>query len=115
MTGFVDDLKQEYIQSHVVVVPVYRCGATNIKLLEAMAMNRACVTTMQAYERVQDRFENKKDLYAAASDEEFVEALELLLKDEQENHGMAHQGKSVMDHYFSRDAFCEMVRTAIIR
>lgn len=115
VTGFVEDLKQEYEQSHVVVVPVYQCGATNIKLLEAMAMNRACVTTMQAYDRVQDQFENKKDLFAAVSDKEFIEALETLLKDEQVNHRMARNGRSVMDQYFSRDAFCEIVKTAIIR
>ena len=114
VTGFVDDLKKEYEQSHLVVVPVYRCGATNIKLLEAMSMNRACVTTQEAYEKMNGRFENKKDLYAAANDDEFVEMLTKLLTDEKENLRIARNGKTVMDQYYSFDTFCSIVKNAIV-
>lgn len=114
VTGFVDDLKQEYEQSHVVVVPVYRCGATNIKLLEAMAMNRACVTTKEAYEKMNGRFQKGTDLYVAANDEEYVEKLMVLLTDKEENQRVARNGKSVMDQYYSFDAFCEIVKNAIV-
>lgn len=112
--GFVDDLRREYEQSHVAVVPVYRCGATNIKILEAMMMNRACVTTREAYDKMHGQFENGKDLYAASSDEEFVEKLERLLTDSEENQRIAHNGKSVMDCYYSVDAFCEIVKKSIV-
>ena len=112
--GFVEELKQEYAQSHVAVVPIYHCGATNIKLLEAMSMNRACVTTKEAYQKLHGRFENGKDLYAAANDEEFVEMLAKLLTDEKENLRIAHNGKAAMDRYYSFDAFCETVKKAIV-
>ena len=114
LTGFVDDLKKEYADSQVVVVPVYRCGATNIKLLEAMAMNRACVTTKEAFAKMNGCFENGRDLYAAAGDEEYIEMLEKLLTDEYENHRVAQNGKSVMDRYYSFDAFCDIVKSAIV-
>ena len=114
VTGFVDDLKREYEQSHVVVVPIYKCGATNIKLLEAMAMNRACITTKEAYSKINGHFQNGKDLYAAANDEEFVEMLFALLTDEKENFRIAHNGKAVMDRYYSFDAFCDIVKKAIV-
>ena len=114
VTGFVDDLRQEYEQSLVAVVPVYRCGATNIKLLEAMVMNRACVTTKEAFEKMNGQFENGRDLYAAANDEEYVEMLAKLLTDDEENRRIAHNGKSVMNQYFSFDAFCEIVKNAIV-
>lgn len=113
VTGFVDDLKREYEQSHVVVVPIYKCGATNIKLLEAMAMNRACVSTKEACSKINEHFENGKDLYAAADDKEFVEMLFALLTDEKENLRIAHNGKAVMDCYYSFDSFCEIVKNAI--
>ena len=113
VTGFVDDLKQEYEQSHVVVVPIYRCGATNIKLLEAMAMNRACVTTNEAYSKMDGRFEKGKSLLVAENDEAFVEALVTLLTDEQINLSIAHQGKAMMDRYYSFDAFCGIVKNAV--
>lgn len=113
VTGFVDDLKQEYEQSHVVVVPVYRGGATNIKLLESMAMNRACVTTSEAFEKLSGPFEKGRELYVAANDNEFVEKLSALLTDEQLNNNVAHQGKTVMDRYYSFDAFCNIVKSNI--
>lgn len=113
VTGFVADLKQEYEQCHVVVVPVYRCGATNIKLLEAMAMNRACVTTVEAQTKLNRWFENGGDLIAAADDMHFVDALTTVLTDEEENHRIAQNGKIVMDRYYSFDAFREIVKTAL--
>lgn len=114
VTGFVDDLKAEYEQSHVVVVPVYRCGATNIKLLEAMAMKRACITTQEAYAKINGRFQKGEDLYSAADDCEFVDLLERLLIDENENRRIAHNGKSCMDRYYSLDAFCDIVKKAMV-
>ena len=111
--GFVDDLRQEYAECQVAVVPVYHSGATNIKLLEAMAMNRACVTTKEAFAKLGDRFVADSDLGVAANDNGFVERLVTLLTDEQANHDMAHRAKAVMGKYYSFDAFCEMVKTAI--
>ena len=115
VTGFVDDLEQEYAQSHLAVVPIYRCGATNIKLLEAMSMNRACVTTTEAYEKMHGQFENGRDLFATANDEEFIETLFKLLTDGKENLRIAHNGKAVMDRYYSFDAFCDIVAKTITR
>ena len=109
VTGFVDDLRQEYAESHVAVVPVYQCGATNIKLLEAMSMNRACVTTQEALEKTHGRFEKGRDLMAACSDEEFFEMMTRLLTDEKENLRIAHNGKAAMDRYYSLNVFCDIV------
>ena len=113
VTGFVEDLRQEYCQSLVAIVPIYRCGATNIKILEAMAMNRACVTTMEAYYKLERQFEIGRDLCAAANDGEFVELLEKLLTDDKENSRIARNGKAVMDRYYSFDAFSNIVKTAL--
>ncbi len=115
VTGFVDDLKMEYEQSQAVVVPIYQCGATNIKLLEAMAMNRACVTTLEAFEKLHGQFENGKDLFAASNDEEYIEMLVRLLSDEKENLRISHNAKSIMENYYSFDSFCQIVKNAIIK
>ncbi len=115
VTGFVKDLAQEYADSHAVAVPIYRCGATNIKLLEAMQMNRACITTTEVFERMNGRFENRQDLYVASSDDEFVEALVTLLGDEEENRRIAHHAKETMNRYFSFESFSEIVKKAIVK
>ena len=115
LTGYVNDLMDEYRDCHVVVAPIYQCGGTNIKLLEAVAMNRACVTTMEAFEKLHGRFENGKDLFAASNDDEFVEMLVRLLTDEMENHRIAHNAKATMNDYYSFESFCQIVKNAIVR
>lgn len=114
LCGFVEDVRSKYEESHVVVVPVYECGGTNIKLLEAMQMNRACVTTGEAFAKMNGRFQKKTDLYVADTDLEFVDALYALLTDEQENRKVANSGKSVMEQYYSMDAFCDIVKKAMM-
>lgn len=114
VTGFVDDLRQEYEDSQVVVVPVRRCGATNIKILEAMSMNRACVATKEAYEAFSDQFVDKRDLYVAGDAEAFVDSVYTLLTDEVENKRVAHHAKEAMDAYYSFNAFAEIVKSAIV-
>lgn len=114
VTGFVDDLRQEYEDSQVVVVPVRRCGATNIKILEAMSMNRACVATKEAYEAFSDQFVDKRDLYVAGDADTFVDSVYTLLTDEAENKRVAHHAKEAMEAYYSFNAFAEIVKSAIV-
>lgn len=45
LVGFVNDLAQYYADSAIVVVPQTSGGGTKLKILEAMAMGRAIVTT----------------------------------------------------------------------
>lgn len=113
VTGFVDDLRREYEESQVVVVPVRRCGATNIKILEAMSMNRACVATREAYDAFRGQFFDKRDLYVAENAEAFVTSVYTLLTDEAENKRIAHHAQEAMDAYFSFNAFAEIVKKAI--
>ena len=113
VTGFVDDLRKEYEDSQAVVVPILRCGATNIKILEAMSMNRACVATREAYEAFSDQFVDKRDLYVAENAEAFVDSVYTLLTDETENRRVSHNAKEAMKAYYSFDAFAKIVKTAL--
>jgi polysaccharide biosynthesis protein PslH len=45
LVGFVDDLGQHYSDSAIALVPLTSGGGTKLKVLEAMAMGRAVVTT----------------------------------------------------------------------
>ena len=45
LAGFVADLRREYADAAIVVVPLTSGGGTKLKVLEAMAMGRAVVTT----------------------------------------------------------------------
>ena len=111
--GFVDDLLKEYEQAHVVVVPIYQCGGTNIKLLEAMKMNRACVTTVRVIEQLGWMDYHGKAFYAAGNDQDFARYTEALLVDHQLNVKIANQGRDLMNEYYSFNSFSRIVARSL--
>ena len=113
LTGFVDDLRAEYQSCHVVVAPVYQCGGTNIKLLEAMQMNRACITTAAALKHLRPTFENRLDIIGATSDHEYIEAIVEMLTHPESNISMTHNGHAKMQKYYSFDNFATIVANTL--
>ncbi len=45
MLGFVADVRPLYVEANLVIVPTTVSAGTNVKVLEAMAMQRAVVST----------------------------------------------------------------------
>ena len=113
LTGFVDDLKEEYTQAHVVVAPIYRCGGTNIKLLESMQMNRCCITTDDALSHLAPHFENFTDIIGIHSDQEYIESLRRMLTSSEANIIIARNGYAKMQKYYSFDTFATIVANAL--
>ncbi len=113
LMGFVDDLIGEYEQAHLAVVPIYQCGGTNIKLLEAMKMKRACVTTKEVIEKLGWQEFNGKSFYAASNDEEFLRYVELMLTNDDANAEVANQGHRLIGEYYSFDSFCRIFQSCL--
>ena len=113
VTGFVDDLSQEYTDCQVVVIPIRRCGATNIKLLEAMAMNRACIATREVFNTFEGQFADRNDLYVADNVDEFVDSVYILLTNNAENRRIAQNAQKSMKTYYSFEAFADIIKSAI--
>ena len=107
--GFVDDLQQEYEQTRVIVVPIYGGAGTNIKVLEAMQMNRPCVTTIYGVRGFSDYFEDDCEILIAQDDATFAEKVIKLLQDQKLNHTIATKAYSSLKAHFSRDAFNRIV------
>lgn len=109
LTGFVDDLKEEYTKAHVVVAPIYRCGGTNIKLLEALQMNRCCITTDEALSHIVPPFEDHVDIIGASSDDEYLESLKHMLSSPEAAIAMARNGYNKMQRHYSFEKFATIV------
>lgn len=107
--GFVDNLQQEYEQARVIVVPIYGGAGTNIKVLEAMQMNRPCVTTIYGVRGFSDYFEDDCEILIAQDDATFAEKVIKLLQDQKLNHTIATKAYSSLKAHFSRDAFNRIV------
>lgn len=113
VVGFVKDIQQAYDICRVAIVPIYSCGGTNIKLLEALQMNRACVATYNAAHGYGETFINKQDAYIVHNDTEFIDALEILLMNDDICAKIASNGHNTIKKYYSFNSFCSIVRNGI--
>lgn len=112
--GFVEDLKDEYREARIVVVPIYGGAGTNIKVLEAMQMRRPCVTTTYGVRGFSEYFADNKEILIAEDDAAFAEIVVALLNDEKQNHDIATKAYSAMKANFSRKAFNEIVKQSLL-
>jgi glycosyltransferase involved in cell wall biosynthesis len=79
VTGLVADIRPYIQKASVVVVPLLIGGGTRNKILEAMAMGKAIVSTNIGAEGLE--VENGKDILIANSPQEFANCVMILLAD----------------------------------
>ena len=108
--GFVDSLESEYSQARVVAVPIYGGAGTNIKVLEAMKMNRPCVTTIYGVRGFLDYFHHGQGILVATDDTLFASAIIDMLRDETKNHSISRRAQAIVTAHFSHKAFDEIVK-----
>ena len=80
VTGFVADVRPAYRQATVVIAPLRASAGTNIKVLEAMAMGKAIISTPAGVNGLQDLAAGA-DFYLANDAAEFASAIDALLAD----------------------------------
>jgi glycosyltransferase involved in cell wall biosynthesis len=80
VTGFVDDIRPYLDEATVVVVPIRIGSGTRIKILDAMAMGRAIVSTTVGAEGLEVR--HGQNILIADAPTDFVQAVIRLIKDE---------------------------------
>ena len=77
--GFVSDVRPAYARAAVVIAPLRASAGTNIKILEAMAMGKAIVSTRAGVNGLD--LKPGEDFVLAESADEFARAVEALLDD----------------------------------
>jgi len=111
--GFVDDLESEYDGCRVVVAPIYEGAGTNIKVLEAMAMKRPCVTTPVGFRGFNDIMVSGRDVLVADNDADFASKVCLMLSDREKNKEISLNGYNIVTDHFSETTFVETVKNAL--
>lgn len=79
LTGFVDDIRPIIEKASIYICPILDGGGTKLKLLDAMAMEKAIVSTTFGSEGL--NVENNRNILIADSPEEFVNKIMILNKD----------------------------------
>lgn len=113
LLGFVDDLNKLYLDSSVVVVPIYNGSGTNIKVIEAMSKGKACVISPFAGKGFENILIDGKNIYIADSCVDFAEKTIKLLKDENLRETIADSAKKAVDQRYSFEYFSEIVKNSI--
>lgn len=82
---FVSDVRPLYVEANLIVVPTLVSAGTNLKVLEAMAMERAVVSTQSGCAGL--GLEHRINVWIADKPEDFANAIQMLLQ----NHSLRQQ------------------------
>ena len=102
VTGFVDDLTGFYARASVFVAPILVGGGVVTRILNAMVMSRAVVTTSIGNEGIGAR--PGHDLLVADEPEEFARQIVDLLRDQEQRRRIGRNGRMFVETQYSWDS-----------
>ena len=88
---FVSDVRPLYVEANLAIVPTLVSAGTNLKVLEAMAMDRAVVSTSSGCAGLS--LEHSVNVWIADQPEDFARAIQTLLQDHALRRRIAEAGR----------------------
>jgi glycosyltransferase involved in cell wall biosynthesis len=113
--GFVDDLAALYQASWLTLCPLWTGAGTNIKVLESLAFQRACVSTVVGHRGFEDHLISGHSLLVAANAEDLAVDCIDLINDHERRLGLAKRGREVVQREFSYERFASIVHREVDR
>jgi len=105
---FVADPRPAYARAAVVIAPLVASAGTNIKIMEAMAMGKAIVSTRAGIHGLE--LESGRDLLVADTPEQFAEAIRSLLNDALRREALGRQARATAERDYDWDAIAARQR-----
>jgi len=99
VTGVVPDIRPYLEQAAVVVVPIRMGGGTRLKVIEALAMGKAVVSTTIGCEGL--RVVDGEHLVKADDADSFASSVALVLADQAKSEGLGRAGRTLMVNEYS--------------
>jgi GT2 family glycosyltransferase/glycosyltransferase involved in cell wall biosynthesis len=103
--GFVSDVRPAYRRAAIVIAPLVASAGTNIKVLEAMAMGRAVVSTSAGIHGL--GLTNGEDVIVADTPDDFAAVITRLLDDREERIAIEQHARQTVEQRYSWDAIAE--------
>ena len=113
--GFVENLEEQYAKAHCVIIPIYKGTGTSVKLIEAMSLGRAVVTTPCGARGLNPEFVPNEDYLLAENDDDFARKVCYLLTHPAENNHMLQNAIQKIDKYYSQEMFDGIILSAVNR
>jgi glycosyltransferase involved in cell wall biosynthesis len=101
-TGYVDNIRPLISQAAVSIVPMQTGGGTRLKILEAMALKTAVVSTSKGAQGIEVTHE--KDILLADTPQAFSQAVIQLLQDKHQAEELARQGTKLLEAHYTPQA-----------
>ncbi len=111
LLGFVRDVRPLYAETNLVIVPTLVSAGTNLKVLEAMAMERAVVSTPSGCAGLGLR--HKESVWVAATAGEFADGVAALLDDPGLRSAIAAAARRIAEERFDWKRLGELQRAAL--
>jgi glycosyltransferase involved in cell wall biosynthesis len=105
VVGYVEDVRQYMQEASVFIAPIRSGSGTKIKVLNALAMECAVVTTTVGAEGI--NVKPDIDIMIANTDREFAQKTVFLLRHPQEAKIMGRNGRKVIEKYYSWEVIGE--------
>lgn len=110
VTGFVDDVRPFYAKGTVFIVPLRSGGGMRLKILEAMAMGKAIVSTTIGAEGI--RVTHGQDILLADDPASFADSVCLLLKDPDLRKQLGHNARKLVVSRYTWEQSVELLEKA---
>ncbi len=104
--GFVSDVRPAYRRASIVIAPLLASAGTNIKILEAMAMGKAIVSTPGGVNGLDVR--PGEDLIVAGTAQEFADAIVRLTRDADERKRLERAARCTAEAKYGWDVIAEL-------
>lgn len=101
VTGYVKDVKKYFTKGQIFIVPLKTGGGMRIKILQALAMGKAIVSTSIGCEGI-DVIDGK-NIYIADKPEDFAQKVIFLLNNEKERKRLGDEGIKLVNEKYSWD------------
>lgn len=96
--GFVSDVRAAYNRAAVIIAPLVASAGTNIKIMEAMAMRKAIVTTPAGINGLD--LTDGREVLVASTGAEMAEAIARLIDDPEERKALEGRAReAAVEHY----------------
>ncbi|WP_321475011.1 glycosyltransferase [uncultured Paludibaculum sp.] len=105
LQGFVSDVRPLYKDTHLVLIPTVVSAGTNLKALEAMAMQRAIVSTPSGVAGL--GLEHGKSVWIAETARAFAEGIQHLLENKEQRTALAREAYLLAKEQYGWPALAE--------
>lgn len=105
LEGFVSDVRRAYERAAVVIAPLLASAGTNIKIMEAMAMGKAIVSTPAGINGLD--LHPGEDVSVVETGAEMASAIQGLFDDPARRQRMERAGRLTVEAHYSWDAIAE--------